>query len=102
MQRSNDTSPAVRTITAPDAVAVLIDVNKVRYLAPFLGRARSATEAATEANTTLSVMRRRIATFRRVGLLRIDHVQHPGKKIPAGWYAKHLLARDVNNGPIAI
>jgi hypothetical protein len=29
-------------------------------------------------------------------------LKFPGKEIPAGWYDKHLRARDINGGPMAV
>lgn len=75
MQGRTGSSPRVTVVEAPEAVAVLVDLGGARCLAPFLGRPSSATEAARELDLPLSVLRRRIATYRRLGLLTVDHVE---------------------------
>ncbi|MGL4177921.1 MAG: hypothetical protein ACRCSN_17820 [Dermatophilaceae bacterium] len=67
--------PAAVTVTDPAAARVLLDRRQVDLLAPFLGRERTAGEAALDVGLTLAQMLPRIQRFCRLGLLVVTRQQ---------------------------
>ncbi len=65
----------MHTVTDARLARVLTDPVARPYFEPFLGRARSATEAAVEAGCALDVMLYRVRVFLKVGLLRVVEVR---------------------------
>ncbi|MGL5910943.1 MAG: hypothetical protein ACRCZP_13125 [Phycicoccus sp.] len=67
--------PDAVTVTDPAAARVLLDRRQVDLLAPFVGRERTAGEAALEVGLTLAQMLPRIQRFCRLGLLVVTREQ---------------------------
>ncbi|MGF1662601.1 MAG: hypothetical protein ACFCVG_09045 [Kineosporiaceae bacterium] len=70
---SRDSRPL--RVVDPVAARLLVDRGQVRYLAPFLGRAVSASQAAAELDVPLHVVLRRVSAFRRAGLVEVADVR---------------------------
>jgi hypothetical protein len=75
VSRHAEGSAGLHEVNDLEAAALLTDRAHVRYLAPFLGRTTSASEAAEELSVPLHVVVRRIASYQKAGLLQVDHVR---------------------------
>lgn len=66
----SEATPAVRTVSDPEQARLLTDPRTKRYLAPFVARTRSLSQAAEEAGCALNTMHYRVNRFLDAGLLR--------------------------------
>lgn len=72
---------AVRTsvqLDDPRAAAIVADPAQLRYLSPFVGHTRLASDAARELGVPLTTLLYQIRKLQRVGLLRVERVERRG------------------------
>lgn len=59
----------------PQAASIIADPAQLRFLSPFIGRARRASEVARELGVPLTTLLYRVRKMKSVGLLRTDRVE---------------------------
>jgi DNA-binding Lrp family transcriptional regulator len=64
-----------KTITAPDAVQLLLNVDTRRFLEPFMLQPRSVKSLADEVGLPLNAVHHRILRLEQAGLLRVSHLE---------------------------
>lgn len=67
-------------LSDPQAAPLLMGGWEMRYLAPFLGREATLTQAARELGVGLSRLDYQVRKLRRLGLLRVSRVERRGRR----------------------
>lgn len=87
MQGADDGWRGPREVTDDRAVRLLVDAGQVRFLAPFIGRERPASEVARELDVSLDRMLSRLRRLRTAGLVTVTREERR-----AGRPVKHYRA----------